>query len=301
MYGLGSQNKSIPGFITLNPGSGDSSHFSSAFLPSKYQGTAVGDPIRGNRISSNSTSFPNIKNEEFSNKLQKEQLEFITTLNKRKHKKELYSPEIAAVQDSYEMAYSMQSSMPSILDISKESKSTLALYGIDKESTQKVGRQCLLARRFAEAGTRYIELGHGGWDHHANLKNDLTARCSEIDKPIAGLLKDLKQRGLLKDTLIVWCTEFGRTPESPNMNGRDHNPKGFTTWMAGAGVKGGMRYGSTDEFGYEAQTGRISIHDWHATILHILGLDHEKLTFRYAGRDFRPTDVYGDVATDILS
>ncbi|MDD7984520.1 DUF1501 domain-containing protein [Lentisphaera marina] len=300
MYGLGSENKSIPGFISLNPGAGDGAHFSSAFLPSKYQGTAVGSPIRGNRASGDPSSFPNIKNESFSTKLQSKQLNFISNLNKKKLQKDRYNPGVSAIQDSYEMAFRMQSSMPAILDISKESKKMLSLYGIDNENSSKVGRQCLLARRFAEAGARYIELGHGGWDHHSNLKNDLTARCSEIDKPIAGLLTDLKQRGLLKDTLIVWCTEFGRTPESPNMDGRDHNPKGFTTWMAGGGVKGGFRYGATDEFGYEAVSGRLSIHDWHATILHLMGLNHEKLTYKYAGRDFRPTDVYGDVATDIL-
>jgi hypothetical protein len=301
MYGLGSENNSLPGFVVLNPRSGSSPHFGSAFLPSRYQGTAVGEASRGNRVSNSQTTFPNIKNKSFSNKLQKRQLDFISSLNKTKLTKDVYNPSVDAVQDSFEMAFRMQNTMPETLDLNKESKKTLSLYGIDNDVTQKLGQKCLLARRFAEAGCRYIELGHEGWDHHSNLKNDLSTRCAEIDKPIAGLITDLKQRGLFKDTLIVWCSEFGRTPESPNMDGRDHNPKGFTTWMAGAGVKGGIRYGATDELGYEAVSGRLSIHDWHATILHIMGLDHERLTYRYAGRDFRPTDVYGDVAKDILT
>ncbi|WDE99221.1 DUF1501 domain-containing protein [Lentisphaera profundi] len=301
MYGLGSLNKSLPGFITLYPPSSRSANFSSAFLPSQYQGTAVGQAIRGNRANSGGDDFPNINNPQISKKLQRKQLDFIQNLNEQKLRNDKFNPNIKGIQDSYEMAYRMQDSMPEILDLSKESSKTQSLYGIGNETTDKFGRQCLLARRFAESGARFIELSHGSWDHHLNLKNDLPARCHEIDKPISGLLTDLKQRGLLKDTLVVWASEFGRTPESPNGDGRDHNPKGFTTWMAGGGVKGGFRYGSTDEMGYEAESGRMSIHDWHATILHILGLDHERLTYKYAGRDFRPTDVYGDVARDILS
>ena len=159
----------------------------------------------------------------------------------------------------------------------------------------------MIARRFVESGVRFVELSHGNWDHHRNLTNDLAARCNEIDRPIAGLLTDLKNRDMLKDTLVVWAGEFGRTPHGQGGDGRDHNNKGYTTWMAGGGVKGGMSYGSTDEYGYEAVDGRMHIHDWHATILHLLGLDHEKLTYNHAGRDFRLTDVHGVVAKDIIS
>ncbi len=163
------------------------------------------------------------------------------------------------------------------------------------------GRQCLLARRFAEAGVRFIELTHGNWDHHRNLSTDLPARCDEIDKPIAGLLADLKRRSLLDDTLVIWAGEFGRTPHGQGGDGRDHNNKGYTTWMAGGGTKGGFSYGATDEYGYEAVEGKMHIHDWHATILHLLGLDHERLTYTHAGRPFRLTDVHGHVAKEILA
>ena len=299
LYGLGSANKSLPGYICLNPPSGSSALFSSAFLPSQYQGTAVGQASRRGRTASGE-SFPDVKNDYISSELQRKQLDFIQSLNNEKLRRDIRNPDITGIKDSYEMAYRMQDSMPKILDISKETKKTQELYGLDQTETAGFGKKCLLARRFAESGARFIELSHQGWDHHFNLKNDLTARCNEIDQPITGLLTDLKQRSLLDDTLVIWAGEFGRTPESANDDGRDHNPKGFTTWMAGGGVKRGFRYGSTDEMGYEAVEGRLSIHDWHATILHLLGLDHERLTYNYAGRDFRPTDVYGDVAKEIL-
>ena len=173
--------------------------------------------------------------------------------------------------------------------------------GIGSGGNDTFGKQCLLARRFVESGVRFVELSHGNWDHHRNLTNDLSARCNEIDTPIAGLITDLKRRDMLNETLIVWAGEFGRTPHGQGGDGRDHNNKGYTTWMAGGGVKGGLSYGATDEYGYEAVDGKMHIHDWHATILHILGLDHEKLTYNHAGRDFRLTDVHGTVAKDILS
>jgi uncharacterized protein (DUF1501 family) len=208
---------------------------------------------------------------------------------------------VKGVIDSFEMAYKMQDSMPAIMDISKEKKGTQSLYGLDKTETEGFGKQCLLARRFVEAGARFIEVSHGSWDHHNNMKADMEARTNEIDKPIAGLLKDLKQRGLLDSTLVIWSGEFGRTPEAPNKDGRGHNNKGYTSWFAGGGVKGGMNYGATDPMGYEAVDGRLSTHDWHATILRVMGLDHEKLTYNYAGRDFRLTDVYGEAAQKILA
>jgi uncharacterized protein (DUF1501 family) len=183
------------------------------------------------------------------------------------------------------------------MDVSKESKATLDLYG----GAQGFGRQCLLARKFVEAGVRFVEVTAGGWDHHQNLKDAMERNCTAIDRPIAGLLADLKQRDLLKDTLVIWGGEFGRTPTGQNGNGRDHNSKGYTIWMAGGGVKGGLAFGKTDDYGFEAVEGRTHVHDWHATVLHLLGLDHEKLTFRHAGRDMRLTDVKGNVVREILA
>lgn len=302
LYGLGPINPELPGFIILNPASGTSPHYGSAFLPSRFQGTAIGRAQRGGgRFGNAQAQVADIKNPELAGKLQKQQLDFIQSLNKTELKRDGNSPEIQGVIDSYDMAYSMQNTMPKLMDLSQENKSTQALYGIDKTESAAFGRECLLARRMIEAGVRFVELSHDNWDQHFNLKNDLTSRCREIDRPIAGLLSDLQQRGMLKDTLVIWSGEFGRTPDSANGNGRDHNFKGFTSWMTGGGVKGGFRYGATDELGYEAVDGRMDPHDFHATILHLLGLDHTKLTYNYAGRDFRLTDVYGNVAKDIMS
>jgi uncharacterized protein (DUF1501 family) len=195
----------------------------------------------------------------------------------------------------------MQAEVPQVLDLSKESTATKNLYGIGDTTTDTFGKQCLMARKLVEAGVRFIEITHGNWDQHFNLKATLERNTAAIDLPVAGLLQDLKTRGLLKDTLVIWGGEFGRTPHSQGEDGRDHNNKGFTMWMAGGGVKGGMNYGMTDDYGYEAVHNKMHVHDWHATILHLLGLDHERLTYRYAGRDFRLTDVYGTVAKEILA
>ena len=195
----------------------------------------------------------------------------------------------------------MQGELPEVIDLARESSTTNSLYGIDRSETADFGRQCLMARRLLEAGVRFVEVCHGGWDQHRNLKEDHAKHAGATDKPIAGLLADLESRGLLKDTLVLWGGEFGRTPYAQIDDGRDHNHTGFTTWMAGGGVKGGLRYGATDEFGYEAVDNKMHIHDWHATILHLLGLDHEQLTFPYAGRDMRLTDVKGNVHLDIIA
>jgi hypothetical protein len=207
--------------------------------------------------------------------------------------------------NSFELAFRMQSEAPSLEDISDESESTLQMYGLDQETTKNFGRQCLLARRFAERGVRFIQVTHSDsnvqWDQHSDLKQGHEKNALEVDWPIAGLLTDLKQRGLLDDTLVMWGGEFGRTPTAQGANGRDHNPEGFTMWMAGGGVKGGFRYGATDEYGYYAVEDKMHIHDLHATLLFILGLDHEQLTYRYAGRDFRLTDVAGEVLREILA
>ena len=211
------------------------------------------------------------------------------------------NPFLDGLMESHELAYRMQGELPEVIDLARESSTTNSLYGIDRSETADFGRQCLMARRLLEAGVRFVEVCHGGWDQHRNLKEDHAKHAGATDKPIAGLLADLESRGLLKDTLVLWGGEFGRTPYAQIDDGRDHNHTGFTTWMAGGGVKGGLRYGATDEFGYEAVDNKMHIHDWHATILHLLGLDHEQLTFPYAGRDMRLTDVKGNVHLDIIA
>jgi hypothetical protein len=225
----------------------------------------------------------------------------VQTLNKAKLAREKHAPGVEGVIESLELGFRMQDTLPELMDTAGESSETLELYGIGSGGNDAFGKQCLLARRFAEAGVRFVELSHGNWDHHRNMATDLPARCDEIDRPIAGLLTDLKRRDMLNDTLVVWAGEFGRTPHGQGGDGRDHNNKGYTTWMAGGGVKGGFQYGASDEHGYEAVEDRMHIHDWHATILHLLGLNHEELTYRHAGRDFRLTDVHGNVAKEILS
>jgi uncharacterized protein (DUF1501 family) len=204
---------------------------------------------------------------------------------------------IEGVIESYELAFRMQEALPGVMDISGETKSTIARYNAE----DTFGRQCLLARRFAEAGVRFIEVTHTDWDHHGFLTGGMTRNCATIDKPVASLLEDLAQRGMLEDTLVIWGGEFGRTPDDPTTDGRGHNNKGYSMWLAGGGVRGGMAHGSTDEYGYEAIDGKVHIHDLHATILHLMGLNHEKLTYRYGGRDFRLTDVHGRVVKEIVA
>jgi hypothetical protein len=218
------------------------------------------------------------------------------------------TPDASALEariESFELAFRMQSDMPLAQDFSDETAETLELYGLNEEVTSDFGRQCLLARRFAERGVRFVQVTHSDtnvqWDQHSQLKQGHTKNALEVDKPIAGLLKDLKRRGLLEDTLVVWGGEFGRTPVAQGNDGRDHNPEGFTMWMAGAGVKGGYRHGATDEYGYYAVEKKMHVHDLHATLLHLIGLDHERLTYRHAGRDFRLTDVAGKVHKEIFA
>jgi len=206
---------------------------------------------------------------------------------------------------NYEWACRMQTAVPKLLDLSRETVLTQRLYGLDEPRTALFGRQCLLARRLIEQGVRFVELlcpnvGHDRWDQHSNLKKGHEDNAAAVDKPIAGLLRDLKQRGLLDSTLVLWGGEFGRTPMAQGQDGRDHNPYGFSIWLAGGGVRGGITYGATDEFGYHAVENKVDVHDLHATILHLLGLDHTRLTFRFGGRDMRLTDVFGNVITDIL-
>lgn len=204
--------------------------------------------------------------------------------------------------ESFDLAFRMQAAAPDVLDLSRESEHTQQQYGIGTKATDNFGRQCLLARRLVEAGVRYVEVSTGNvWDQHGNLKDGHEKNSLATDRPVAALLADLKTRGMLDDTLIVWGGEFGRTPIAQGTNGRDHNPQGFTYWLAGGGVKGGLAYGNTDDYGYYAVEDRVHMHDLHATILHLLGIDHLRLTYRYAGRDFRLTDVYGEVVHDLLA
>ena len=299
LYGLGTENEDLPGFVTINPplGAGGSQNYGSSFLPAAFQGTRVGGD--GNQAANERVA--NLANPRLSAQLQRRQLDLLQSLNRDRLVRDEVNSDLEGIIESYELAFRMQGTVPQILDFSSESEATLASYGIGEKASDRFGRQCLLARRFAEAGVRFIELSLGGWDQHKELKSKLTSNCRSIDKPIAALLQDLKQRGLLKDTLVVWGGEFGRTPAAQVSDGRDHNATGYSMWLAGGGVKGGQRYGATDEHGVSAVENKMHIHDLHATILHLLGLDHEKLTYRYSGRDFRLTDVAGVVAKGVIA
>ena len=300
LYGLGTENENLPGFVAINPrgDNGGAQLYGSAFLPASYQATPV--RLGNGRANQSGDPIPHIDNERFGVKAQREQLDLIQRLNKERLKREKEDRELEGVIESYELAFRMQAEVPDLVDLSDEKKATLDMYGVGKEPTDAFARQCLLARRLAEKGVRFIEVSHGGWDTHRNLREELGKQCSEIDQPIAALLADLKQRGMLDDTLVLWGGEFGRTPYAQNGDGRDHNAKGFTMWMAGGGVQGGLSYGGTNEVGDTAVDGVMDIHDWHATVLHLTGLDHERLTYRHAGRDFRLTDVKGKANTAIL-
>ncbi len=303
LYGLGTENQNLPGFVSLSPPPSSSRNYGSAFLPAIYGGTKVGRSERGNRFGRDreDVSIPDIKHRSLNQSQQRKQLNFIQDLNREKLKREAFQPEVEGLIESYELAFRMQSAMPEVMDLSNETQATRQMYGVDDPTTATFGKQCLLARKFVETGVRFVEVTHGNWDQHVNLKADHQARADACDKPIAALLKDLKQRDLLDDTLVIWGGEFGRTPAAQGADGRNHNNRGYTIWMAGGGVKGGFNYGATDEHGYEAVDSPCHIHDWHATVLHLLGLDHQKLTYRYAGRDFRLTDVHGNVLHEIIA
>ena len=311
LYGLGTTNENLPGFITINPPqtNGGAANYGASFLPAVYQGTRI-----GRRGTDASEQVSNLRNPHRTLEAQRVQLDFVQELNRATAQSLGEDPAIDGLIESYELAFRMQGEMPQVLDLGKESLATLKLYGIDEPrgagagrggvgpgagGSASFGRQCLLARRLIEAGVRFVEVTMGGWDHHRNLKESLTNSCAAIDKPIAGLLADLQSRGLLNDTLVVWGGEFGRTPHAQG-DGRDHNNKGYTMWLAGGGVKGGLAHGKTDEYGFQAVEDKVHVHDLHATILHLLGLDHESLTYRYAGRDMRLTDVKGNVVNAIL-
>lgn len=300
LYGLGSEAKDLPAFVVMSTGSGISggaANWSSGFLPSTYTGVRFrnqGDPILNVQRPAG-----------IDEQLQRDSLDAIGALN-RKRLDTLRDPEIETRIANYEMAFRLQSSAPDLMDLTKESKQTLEMYGADP-AKPSFARACLLARRMVERGVRYINIYHEGWDAHSDLPGNHTGNCKTTDQPSAALVRDLKQRGLLDSTLVIWGGEFGRTPmveANPVLGrsqGRDHLPTAYSMWMAGGGIKPGIVHGGTDELGYQAVEKPVHIHDLQATILHTLGIDHERLTYKYAGRDFRLTDVHGHVVKDILT
>ena len=306
LYGLGTENQNLPGFITIKPTQwqGGDKLFATSFLPGAYQGTPIGSsPMAVDDIIDN--PIDHVLPQGGSSDEQRLELEFLRQMNRQHADERRLDPDLEARIQAFELAFRMQAEAPEAFDVSRETDATRRLYGLDEEATRDFGWQCLLARRLSERGVRVVQATHSGaeekWDHHGDILRLHPIRSREVDKPIAGLIKDLKARGLLDETLVVWGSEFGRTPFSEGADGRDHNPYGFSIFMAGGGVKPGSIYGATDEFGYHAVEDRMHIHDLHATILHLMGLDHEKLTYRYSGRDFRLTDVAGTVATKILA
>ena len=300
-YGLGSENQDLPGFITVCPTltHGGVNAYSSSFLPADFQGTPIGNAS----IPADKALIPFIKNKSgVPLATQRKELDFLQQMN-REHLSEA-GPDAALEGriNSFELAYRMQTTAPELQDISDESETTQKMYGLDDDVTKNFGRQCLMARRFAERGVRFVQITHSyKWDQHSGLKTALPRNCQEVDQPIAALIKDLKSRGLLEDTLVLWGGEFGRTPVSQGADGRDHNPQGYTMWLAGGGIKGGLQYGATDDYGYYAVKDKIHVHDLHATMLHLLGLDHKRLTYKFAGRDFRLTDIHGEVMYDLFA
>jgi len=302
LYGLGSENQSLPGYVVLSPAqpAQGAPLWSSSFLPAAYQGTLVSDL---------KNPVANLVNPRLTSDRQRKQLDALRELNDLHKAQREEDSRLSARIESFELAFRMQREAPESFSIDGESEETKKLYGVGEEATDIFGRQCMLARRLVERGVRMVQVYHTEtsarkscqlWDQHGDLRRELPNNCRAIDKPVAGLLRDLKGRGLLDETLVIWGGEFGRTPTAEGTDGREHHPFGFSMWMAGGGIKGGMAYGATDEFGWHAVENRVHVHDLHATILHLMGLDHEKLTYRYSGRDYRLTDVSGRVVHDIL-
>jgi hypothetical protein len=301
-YGLGTENQNLPGFVVLNGGlipPGGLDNFNSGFLPASYQGSV---------FKAGDSPVANIRRNEPTREHQQNKLALLADLDRESLARLGHDDQLESAIANYEVAFRMQSAVPELMDLSGETEATRRLYGFDDSwpGTQVFSRQCLIARRLVERGVRFIELtcpGGAGdrWDQHGNLKEGHEKNARAVDRPIAGLLADLKARGLFDSTLVVWTGEFGRTPFAQGSDGRDHNPTAFSFWMAGGGVKGGIAYGQTDDFGYRTVANRVEIHDLHATMLHLLGLDHTKTTFRFSSRDMRLTDVHGHVLHDILA
>jgi hypothetical protein len=292
LYGLGTENQDLPGFVTINPPAdvGGATNYGCAFLPAHFQGTRIND----------SGYLPNLKSDAPSS-LQRKQLNLLQAMNRDLAEVPGAPDEVEGVIQSFELAFKMQSKVPELLDLSKEPKSVLDAYGVRPGSEGSFARQCLMARRLSEAGVRFVEVCCPGWDHHSNLHKGLIQCSAAADRPAAALLNDLEKRGLLEETLVLFGSEFGRLPTAQGPDGRDHNITAYPMWLAGAGVKKGFTHGDTDEYGLLPVKGGMHVTDLHATLLALMGLNHEKLTYRYAGRDFRLTDVAGNVATEIFA
>ncbi|HEV2293166.1 MAG TPA: DUF1501 domain-containing protein [Tepidisphaeraceae bacterium] len=302
-YGIGSENRNLPGFIVISPAqpAQGAPLWSNSFLPAAYQGTLVSDLAN---------PIANLSNPRFAQNVQRAQLDALQQLNALHQVKREEDSRLSARIESFELAYRMQAEAPEAFDVGREDAETLKLYGVGEPATDVFGRQCLMARRLVERGVRVVQVYHTQtstrsscqlWDQHSGLKTGLLENCLATDQPVAALIQDLKRRGMLDDTLVIWGGEFGRTPTAEGADGREHHPFGFTMFLAGGGVKAGMTYGATDDFGWHAVENRVHVHDLHATILHLMGIDHEKLTYRYGGRDYRLTDVHGNVVRDILA
>jgi len=303
LYGLGTENRNLPGYLVISPNqpAQGAPLWTSSFLPAAFQGTLVSDL---------KNPIDNLMNPNVPLDRQREQLDALRELNELHGATREHDSRLNARIASFELAFRMQREAPEAFNIDNETEATKKLYGMDDKSTETFGKQCLMARRLVERGVRMVQVYHTQnvnrsscqlWDQHGNLRAGLRENCAATDKPIAGLLKDLKSRGLLKDTLVVWGGEFGRTPTAESDDGREHHPFGFTMWMAGGGVKGGVVHGATDDYGWNAVEDKVHVHDLHATILHLMGIDHKKLTYRYGGRDYRLTDVYGNVVKPLIA
>jgi hypothetical protein len=302
-YGLGTENRNLPSFVTINPHA-DVRYYGSAWLPASHQGTKVTASLNDK-----TPPIENLTNLSLSEAIQRERLGLMQRMNRRLVGQLEEDAAMQGMIESLELAFRMQATTPELVDLSKESQSTLELYGVGQGETDGNARACLLARKFSEAGVRFVQVTMGGWDHHGDIRGNLPRLCKQTDQPVAALLNDLKQRGLLEDTLVVWSGEFGRTPWSQDLSGtapiekhgREHQPESFCAWMAGGGVKGGLTYGETDDLGHKVVAGKVHIHDLHATMLHLLGVDHTRLTWSHLGRNFRLTDVHGSVVKEILA
>jgi len=302
-YGLGTENRNLPSFITIHPDT-DTRLYGSSFLPAAHQGTKVVLPNNERE-----SPIDYLTNSSADPAAQRRRLDFVQRMNRRLLDQSGTDARMEGMIESMEVAFRMQAATPELVDLSSESEATKKLYGVGEAVTDKNARACLLARRFSEAGVRFVQVTMGGWDHHGDIRNALPKSCAASDQPCAALVKDLKSRGLLEDTLVVWSGEFGRTPWSQDLSGtspidkhgREHQPESFCTWMAGGGIKPGFTYGETDDFGFRPVSGKVHLHDLHATILHQLGVDHEQLTWPHLGRNFRLTDVYGSIVREILA
>lgn len=301
-YGLGTENQDLPSFVTIQPDR--VREYGSAFLPAVHQGTALSVPL-----DAKTSPIENLRNASPSDDIERERIALMERMNRRLLDDVHGDTSMEGMIQNLELAFRMQTTTPQIVDISKESEATKQLYGVGGKDTDRFGRACLLARKLSEAGVRFVQVSITGWDHHGDIRGNLPRLCAQTDQPVAGLLKDLKARGLLEDTLVLWSGEFGRTPWSQDLSGtapiekhgREHQPESFCAWMAGGGIRGGLTFGETDEMGYRTLTGKVHIHDLHATMLHLLGIDHTQLTWRHLGRDYRLTDVYGEVVKEIIS